>query len=75
MKDITTVTFSGENKPVKFFVNLIVLELPKRTYSRLSYLLNNLLSKSIWNAVQTHGAAVNVLFTGSSPYEKPVLIG
>ena len=45
------------------------------TYSRLWNLENSLLSKRTWKAVQTAGAAANVLLTSVVPYEKPDPMG
>ena len=74
---VPSVTFRCENKPGKLVKSRIcrVHVYRCKTYSRDWNLLNSTLSKRIWNAVQTKGAAASVLLTVSFPKEKPVPMG
>lgn len=73
---MTAVTFCREYKSVvRKRVSKIGRNLSVIYHSRLWYVENSPLSNRIWNACHTCGAAVQVLFTVSSPYEKPVPTG
>ena len=74
---VPSIAFRREDEPGKLVRRGIgrVYIYECKTYSRDWNLLNSPLSKRIWNAVQTKGAAASVLLTVSFPKEKLVPMG